>query len=260
MREILGHRIREKKEKTILPASVKTQFREKNYSDPKFAFADPNQLRPGAPTPDDRIVGGFAINITQVPWQAAILLNGVPKCSGSIISNRWILTSTQCVWRLHTPLVRIRAGSADGMLGGQLRKVADVRFHQSYKPIHLFVDYDYALLELDAELTFDDRVRPIELAAAEHGDIDDGTTLLVSGWGETNDNAISQRYLRGIEVPKMSHDKCNAAYGKKITPRIFCGDTFSGGSTNNCTWNDCTAKFRPESLSFFSFRWGSVSR
>lgn len=47
--------------------------------------------------PDGRIVGGFRVDISQVPWQASLQLEGSHKCGASIISDKWLLTAAHCV-------------------------------------------------------------------------------------------------------------------------------------------------------------------
>lgn len=46
-------------------------------------------------------------------------------------------------------------------------------------------DFDFSLLELDHELTFNDRIKPITLPN-ENILIEDGANALVTGWGEQN--------------------------------------------------------------------------
>lgn len=48
------------------------------------------------PRLDGRIVGGFAMNITEVPWQVSLQLRGSHFCGGSIIGKSWILTAAHC--------------------------------------------------------------------------------------------------------------------------------------------------------------------
>lgn len=45
---------------------------------------------------DGRIVGGFEIDIKDVPWQVSLQTSGFHICGGSIISPKWILTAAHC--------------------------------------------------------------------------------------------------------------------------------------------------------------------
>ena len=48
------------------------------------------------------IIGGSNANISQVPWQVLINLNGTDECGGVIIAPNWILTCGHCVYNLQT--------------------------------------------------------------------------------------------------------------------------------------------------------------
>lgn len=43
-----------------------------------------------------KIVGGGDASLGQFPWQVALYLNGVFQCGGTLVNNRWVLTSAQC--------------------------------------------------------------------------------------------------------------------------------------------------------------------
>lgn len=45
----------------------------------------------------DKILGGNFVTYGEVPWQANILLDNRPKCSGAIISEYWVITAASCV-------------------------------------------------------------------------------------------------------------------------------------------------------------------
>lgn len=48
----------------------------------------------------DRIVGGYEIDITEVPYQASLQYSGSHFCGGCIISTRWILSAAHCYFKL----------------------------------------------------------------------------------------------------------------------------------------------------------------
>jgi hypothetical protein len=47
---------------------------------------------------DSRIINGDLAGLGQFPWQAALYANSYFRCSGSIISEQWILTSASCIY------------------------------------------------------------------------------------------------------------------------------------------------------------------
>jgi hypothetical protein len=46
---------------------------------------------------DSRIINGQQAGLAQFPWQAALFVSSYFVCSGSIISEEWILTAAQCI-------------------------------------------------------------------------------------------------------------------------------------------------------------------
>lgn len=66
-------------------------------------------------------------------------------------------------------------------------------------------------------------------------DIANGTPCLISGWGTTQNQSESSRYLRAVEVPKVDQDLCNKAYSGRVTPRMFCAGLYEvGGKDGKC--------------------------
>ncbi|XP_063794194.1 complement factor B-like [Pseudophryne corroboree] len=103
--------------------------------------------------------------IEKFPWIAKVVITR-PKseenCKGSIVSKNFILTAAHCFYideELHTINVDI---------GDKKLKVKNLYRHPNYKPdskkdknVPKTFDYDVALLELTAPLTFSAEIRPI---------------------------------------------------------------------------------------------------
>lgn len=181
----------------------------------------------GAPAADydDKIVGGYPVNITQVPWQAALFYKGKMSCGATIIGSRWALTTAHCVYMRSKDNVTIAVGSADYSSG---QKIAINRYliHGEYRRGKH--DYNIALLEFATELSFDDTVRAVKMAAAGV-ELEPGTSCLLSGWGTTQMDGSLVQHLRAVELPVVSEAMCKRVYGKEITPRMFCAGIERGG-------------------------------
>lgn len=92
------------------------------------------------------------------------------------------------------------------------------------------IDYDFALLELESALEFDDSRKPVALSDSNER-VPDGTSCLVTGWGNTESINESSSRLRGAEVPVVSQTVCARAYRRYggITARMLCAGFAKGG-------------------------------
>lgn len=90
-------------------------------------------------------------------------------------------------------------------------------------------DFDFGLLRLKKELSFNERAQPVPLPKADDADISAGIMCFISGWGLTKNHSESNKYLRAVEVPKVDQDLCSKAYNDIITPRMFCAGNFEEG-------------------------------
>lgn len=174
---------------------------------------------------DGRIVGGFEIDITTIPWQVSLQsTNRRHFCGASIISSKWILTAAHCTTselvESDPKRVTIKSG-ANMHRDGAETKVKRLVNHPKYNTKTL--DYDFALLELEDELEFNENRTAIKLAESTDRYVD-GSMTLVTGWGETKNSSESSQILRGVEVPILSQRDCAKAYRKQggVTARMIC--------------------------------------
>nr|WCR76449.1 trypsin-like protein [Sitodiplosis mosellana] len=190
---------------------------------------------PPRPEFDGRIVGGFAINITQAPWQVSLQRNGSHGCGGSIISNTWIVTAAHCTvaYVNNAENLKVRAGSSLHHEDGELYAVK--RVIQNSKHNRKTKEYDFSLLELEEPLQFDDTKQAIQLHNFDEV-FPDNTNAFVSGWGNTQNSSESSLQLRGAEVPLVNQKKCNEAYTSfsPITPRMICAGFYEEGGKDSC--------------------------
>lgn len=83
------------------------------------------------------------------------------------------------------------------------------------------VDYDFALIELNAKLNYSLKIQPIAMPSVADS-ITDGTMCLTSGYGKTK--VYVSYALRGVELPIVNQAKCTDANSgvNKVTDRMIC--------------------------------------
>ncbi|KAL9702285.1 hypothetical protein quinque_005803 [Culex quinquefasciatus] len=178
-----------------------------------------------APPSSERIVGGFEIDILEVPYQISLQSYG-HFCGGSIIGANWVLTAGHCASDYDVGL-HVRVGSSLHGSGGQLVSVKRVIQHPQYNPNT--IDYDFALLELEQPVQLSEEFFAVELPEQDQ-EVEDGQLLQVSGWGYTQNPSESNEALRATNVPAVSQEECRESYGtNQITDRMICAGYQAGG-------------------------------
>lgn len=184
------------------------------------------------PAANDLIVGGNPVpDISDAPWQAAIVLHGTRKqfCGGSLIAPDWVLTAAHCV---DTPMVGkdpskvdIVVGTLTYAAGGEQMSVADIIVHPNWNPSTM--DFDAALLRLTADVSAGS---PIVMQSPTP-ELPKDITIRVTGWGSTAQGGPGSPDLMYVEVPTISNDTCNdpASYNGAIKPSMFCAGIPVGG-------------------------------
>ena len=102
--------------------------------------------------------------------------------------------------------------------------------------------YDFALLELDNDIQFNNKARPIQLAA-QNQEFASGRMCLVTGWGHTYaPRYSSNEFLQGVLVPIYDNAKCKRDYASQtpylVTNAMICAGFEEGGK------GSCRGKLR----------------
>lgn len=173
-----------------------------------------------------RIVGGQITEIESVPYLVSFQYKGEHNCGGSIISKDWILSAAHCLNDWNWEDYKIRVGSSRTTRGGTLIDVDYMVPHPSYDQDTN--DFDFLLIKLKKAITFSDRQQAIKLPVAGKA-TGEATSVLVSGWGETNKDLEETEFLRAVIVKVSNFATCNTAYKNTLTANMMCAGTAAGG-------------------------------
>ncbi|KAH8303273.1 hypothetical protein KR059_005200, partial [Drosophila kikkawai] len=165
--------------------------------------------------PVPRIASGVMTNIHEFPWMAMLLYSHdgkhfEPKCGGSLIDKKWIVTAAHCVsapgnGQAPPPLLRVRLGEWDTRLKSNRiheYSIARTIVHEEYLPsehttgsdLYKFSN-DIALLQLGESVNYTEFVQPVCLPYLPTGiatriDAYANNYLTISGWGRTSDQSL----------------------------------------------------------------------
>lgn len=138
------------------------------------------------PNDDNRIYGGTEASIGQFPHQIAVRFAYVLTCGGSIISDRFIITSAQCkVSRrnLFTVLVGSHTGRRDGIIYEVEEFIVHERYKSSKTETAVIIRNDIGLIKTEEPIKFNKQIAPIALQSTFVGG---EVHTLTSGWGDSN--------------------------------------------------------------------------
>ncbi|CAG0890891.1 unnamed protein product [Darwinula stevensoni] len=186
-----------------------------------------------------RIVGGTNAAIFGAPWMAyieAVFPEGPTICSGSIVSERWIVTAAHCIVnqnKVKASSVTVRVGSANKNTGTAIAS-ANYFAHPDYNPATYNMTgsagNDIALIQLPTSLTFGTTIQPICYPSS---DTVTGSTIStcdqkVFGWGTTDKaNTIYATLLQTQNVTVVADSPdCSSFTGG----RIICVQSDVSGS------------------------------
>lgn len=162
----------------------------------------------------NRIVGGTEVN-PPFKYKFMVYANG---CGASLIAPNVILSAAHCAGFIQKVSIG-RHNLWDNREDFETFGIAEEVPHPLYN--RNTVDYDYMVLRLDGESSFDfvelDDGSMIDVTAPA------GRDLVVMGWGATSQGGSSSNKLLETEVDYVKTSECNTKYGSgAITDRMMC--------------------------------------
>jgi secreted trypsin-like serine protease len=205
------------------------------------------QPRIEAPPSEPKVVGGKPAQATEIFGTVALWDNVYegPICTGTLVAPTVIITAAHCVYNFDentwepTDVVSaselgIVAGALDARTPppGTLYQVATVTPHPSYGQFGpadedgLGNEYDIAVLTLASPVT---TLQHVEILPPDQVDATllDGTSLVISGYGLTSEQAMDMGELYVAETPYRKRSQWEFIAGAPGSPDTCNGD--SGG-------------------------------
>lgn len=156
-----------------------------------------------------RITGGYPINVNQAPYQVSLQLDGQHHCGGSILNNRWILTAAHCVNSGLAENYKVRTGITNldhPTSNSGLHNVEQIIVHPNYESPSKF-NNDIALIKVSGDIIYNNDTQPIDLVSSVDNVYNVGQATKVSGWGWTiPDVESSTKHLHMVDVPIISNE------------------------------------------------------
>ena len=195
---------------------------------------------------NNRIVGGQEAPKGYFPWQVGVAsyYQGAPWCGGSLVSPRFVVSACHCFESDPWATYWLSIGDHDNSVNEgseQWLRSLQVFMHPNWDSST--IDNDIAVIQLDGEVKFDNNVQPICLNRQEdrfesestYNKPNGKTDLLVSGWGNMNDNG--ENYpdkLQYVAVKPINYERCsNDFWSGLLTNSMACAG-YTEGEKDSC--------------------------
>ena len=177
-----------------------------------------------------RIVGGNFVQAEDIPFACAI---NFPDwfCSGSLISEYWVLTAGHCTYGVPDDGANVTMGNSNREGSGTVT-INSLRVipHPNYRPN--IVGNDLGLIELTTPFMQTPKIQPVRYMSA--GARHEGEDVTAIGWGKTSDDSNSAaQFLHYVNVTVATHESCEDIYGTLVVGTDFCLNTTDGKGVCN---------------------------
>uniref|UniRef100_A0A1B6CPS9 Peptidase S1 domain-containing protein n=1 Tax=Clastoptera arizonana TaxID=38151 RepID=A0A1B6CPS9_9HEMI len=156
---------------------------------------------------------------TKQPYLVTIYYNDIYFCSGAVLANKWVLTTSSCVWgHNYAKKLTIRAKSDRIDMGGVMYRVAKCILHPDF--LFYSTKHNVALLKTSTPMRYGNTLQPIALAKRS---LVAGDTGIVSGWGLSKERK-GVKILQALNVSVAEVNECSQSY-LEYTRMLFCNRT-----------------------------------
>ncbi|XP_055065994.2 trypsin isoform X2 [Misgurnus anguillicaudatus] len=180
-----------------------------------------------AGTNDDKIIGGFECAPHSQPWQAYLTYDdGQRWCGASLINKRWLVSAAHCYLTPSRLVAHLGEHNVFVIEDTEQRFYVDNAIpHPDYN--EYTADNDIMLIKLNRPVVYNDYIEPISLATSCSST---GAECLVSGWGNQINTGVNYpSVLQCLNLPVISREDCEGAYGSMITNNMLCAGFLEGG-------------------------------
>ncbi|XP_021234101.1 transmembrane protease serine 9 isoform X1 [Numida meleagris] len=181
-----------------------------------------------------KIVGGSSAARGEWPWQVSLWLRQKEhKCGAVLIADRWLLSAAHCFDIYSDPKMWVAFLGTPFLNGndGKMEKIFRIYKHPFYNVYSL--DYDVALLELNAPVKFSSTIKPICLPDNSHV-FQEGARCFITGWGSTKEGGLMTKHLQKAAVNVIGDQDCKKFYPVQISSRMVCAG-FPHGTVDSCS-------------------------
>ncbi|XP_068117799.1 ovochymase-2-like isoform X2 [Hyperolius riggenbachi] len=192
------------------------------------------------------------------PWHGSINFLNKHLCSGTVVSERFVLTSASCVAEKEKfqDTLQVVAGVHDleQSENTQKRSVSAIIKHPGFDPSYKY--NDLALIKLNKPLRFNDYVQPVCFPKS-YSNMEPGLICVVTGWHLSGEEKNSTK-LQQLEAPLISDGNCKKYYSD-ISHSMFCAGAEEGQANETSLEQSGSPLVCPSSNMRSYFLYGIVS-
>ncbi|XP_055842605.1 serine protease grass-like [Episyrphus balteatus] len=166
----------------------------------------------------------------EFPWMALLVyFDGLTRtlgCDGSLITERYVLTTAQCIRMENKTLVSVRLGEyntlqRDDCTGNEINRncappvqeidVEEAIYYQDYDPNSISFIGDIGLVRLKTKAILRSNVKPICLPLTHHSNVEKNKWMSIAGWNRLNKDQKSNLPFKAL-IPTINYQECQGIH------------------------------------------------